>query len=380
MVSIDEVKGIVSSVDAGTDSFVIDAFVDDEGTVHLGPVSVQVTGGTTLVQDDGSLFPSTSLFYGSLVPGGTFLEVHGQLSNGWIVATRVEVEDNAGGGGNGNLVKIRGRILDLGPGNELEMSIAEVDDGASIVAAASGGQIPGTLHVNWDASTIFFLEEHATTTSASLAIGQEIHVKFPVFDNPPFLASRIEIEDQDVEFEGHVTSAAGLPASFVMHLQPDDPAILSGEVASTSTDVLVELGPSLVFLDVEGDPILPRSAILVGQKTEPEGALSGPPTGPTITATKVKIFAGRLDDATVSAADRANSTFHATGGQMDDPFGGGITAGDLDVILGAGSVFDGDASSESQFFDLFDGLQSGETLVVEVGGSERRRARSRGTR
>lgn len=366
--AIDEVKGVVSSVDASANTFVIDAFVDDDGAVPLGPVTVSVGAGTTLVQDDGALFSSHSLFFASLVPGATFLEVHGGLLNGMIQATRVEVEDNAAGGGNGNLVKIRGRVLDLGPGNELEMSIAEVDDGASIVAAAFGGQVPATLHVNWDASTVFFLEEHAPTTSDSLAIGQEVHVKFPVFDNPPYLASRIEIEDEDVHFEGLVTSAAGLPASFVMHLEPDDPAILSGEVASTSTDVLVDLGSSTVFLDVEGKPSVPSAAILSGQKVEPEGTLSGPPTAPTIAAVKVKIFAGRLDDATVSEADRANHTFHATGGELDDPFGGGITAGDLDVLIAAGAEFTGDANSEAQFFDLFDGLQAGETLVVEVRG------------
>jgi len=365
---IDEIKGVVESVDTGANTFVIDAFVDDDGIVPLGPVAVTVTGATLLLQDDGTTFGSRALFFGSLVPGSTAVEVHGALVNGTVQATRVEIEDNAAGGGNGNLVKIRGRVLDLGPGNELEMSIAEVDDGAAIVAAAFGGTVPATLQVDWDANTVFFLEEHQITTSDSLAVGQEVHVKFAVFDNPPFVASRMEIEDEDVEFEGDVTSVAGLPASFVIHLRADDPAILSGAVASTSTDVVVQIGSSPIFLDVEGDPALAPAAILVGQKVQPEGSLSGPPTSPTIAATEIKVFAGRLDDSTVSAATRASHTFQAVGGEIDDPFGGGVVAGDLEVQISPGAVFEGDAGSEAEFFDLFEGLQAGQTLIVEVRG------------
>jgi Domain of unknown function (DUF4382) len=366
--AIDEVQGVVASVDAGSNSFVVDGFVDDEGTVPLGPVTVSISGSTILVRDDGGLFASQPLFFASIVPGATRVEVHGALANGAIQSTRVEVEDNASGGGNANLVKIRGRILDLGPGNTFEMSIAEVDDGATIVAAAFGGTIPGTLDVGWDAGTIFFLAEHAPTTSDALAIGSEIHVKFPVFANPPFVASRIEIESEGVEFEGHVTSTASLPASFVMHLNSDDPAILAGTVASSSTDVAVELAGSPVVLDVQGDPVLSAAAILAGQKIQPEGSIAGPPTAPTIAATKIKIFAGRLDDATVDEASRAGHTFHATSGQIDDPFGGGVVAGSLDVTIATGAVFDGDAFSESGFYDLFENLQGGQTLSVEIQG------------
>ena len=367
-VSIDEIKGIVDSVDAGTNTFVIDAFVDDDGAVPLGPVAVTIGPGSVLVQDDGTLFSSQPNFFASLVPGSTDVEVHGTLVNGTVQATRVEIEDNAAGGGNGNLVKVRGRVLDIGPGTVLEMSIAEVDDGAAIVAAAFGGTIPETLSVSWDVSTVFFLEEHAITTSASLAIGQEVHVKFAAFDNPPFLASRIEIEDEDVEFEGSVTSLAGLPGAFVVHLRPDDPAILSGEVASTSTDVVVEIGASPIFLDVEGDPSLAPTALLTGLRVQPEGTLSGTPTDPTITATRIKVYAGRLDDATVSEGARASHSFQAVGGEIDDPFGGTVVAGDLEVLIAAGAVFTGDAASESAFFDLLEGLGEGETLVVEVRG------------
>jgi hypothetical protein len=195
-----------------------------------------------------------------------------------------------------------------------------------------------------------------------------VHVKFPVFANPPFLASRIEIESEGVEFEGQVTSTAGLPGSFVMHLDSDDPAVLSGEVASSSTDVTVDVAGSPVSLDVEGDPTLSALAILSGQKVEPEGALSGSPTSPTISATKVKIFAGRLRDATVDEASRAGHTFHATGGQLDDPFGGGVVAGSLDVTIAPGAVFTGDTFSESGFYDLFENLQGGQTLSVEIRG------------
>jgi hypothetical protein len=366
--AIDEIKGVVRSADAGAGSFVLDAFVEHDPGVPLGPVEVQVAGATLLVRDDGTIFADAAEFFASLVPDTTLLEVHGALVNGQVHATRIEVEDNLGGGGGDNLVKIQGLVLGIGPGNTFEIAIAEVEDGASIVAAAFGGTIPGTLTVDWNDATIFFLEEHQLTTSASLAIGQEVKVKFPLFDNPPFVASRVEIENEGVEFEGHVTSIAGLPGSVVVHLEGDDPAILSGQVASTSTDVTVDISASTLFLDAGDEPALSTGDLLVGLKVQPEGALSGSPTEPTITATTMKVFAGRLDDATVQTVDAGLVSFTTSGGEIDDPFGGGVVAGPLTVTIAPGAVFTGDAAGPAGFLGLFAGLGAGETLVVEIEG------------
>lgn len=365
---IDEVKGVLHSADAASSTFVLDAFVHDDETIPLGPVQVSVFETTLLVRDDGSIFPSASAFFAALVPGSTILEVHGDLANGVIQATRVEFDDNGAGGGSQNLVKMRGLILGIGPTSTFDISIAEVEDGASIVAAAFGGTIPGTLTVTFDGSTVFFLGEHQTTTSDSLAVGEEVQVRFPVFANPPFVASRVEIESEEVGFEGFVTSTAGLPAAFVMHLDHDDPAILSGRVASTSTDVQVDVSSSTFFLDTHGSPPLTAGDILVGAKVEPEGSIAGPPTAPTVTAVRTKVFAGRLRHAIVTGTSPATSTFTTSDGQIDDPFGGGVGPGPLTIAVQPGAIFTGDASSAAAFYALFEGLGAGQSLSVEVRG------------
>jgi len=374
--AIDEIKGVVTSADEAAQSLVIDAFVDSDLTVPLGAVQVLVSAGTLLLDDDGVAYGSSSAFFAALIPGSTLLEVHGLLGAGGAVqASRIGVEDRSGGSGSSR-VKIEGIVVDL-TASGLELLIREIEQGTSIaIPVLQGLGNPPSIHVSFDGATNFYFDDDSSSSSGSgtrtdagsLAVGQEVKVKFFDFIGEPFPAYEIEIEDQHPEYEGHITDTSGLPTSFVMHLSSSEPAVQSGDVASSSTDVLVQLGSGPLFLDTEGEPALTADQLLVGLKVEVHGALSGPPSGPTLAASKTKVHAGRLRKAQVVAISPASSSFSTAGGELHDPFGEGVTAGPLNVLVAPGAVFDDDATSLEQLYALFEGLASGEVLEVEIDG------------
>lgn len=366
--AIDEVKGIVQSVDAGHASFVIDAFVDDDLAVPLGAVTVKVSAATLGLDDDGVAFASTQALLAALAPGVTLVEVHGLLAAGVIQASKVEIEDGGFGGGTSSYVaKIEGRIQAL-DADSFTLLIQEIEQGASIVlpVLASYGN-PPAIEVGYSASTPVFLDSSTPTTTAALAVGAKVKVKFAAFVSPPFPAAKIELEDAHPEFEGFVTSIAGLPASFTMHVKASEPAVVSGQIASSSTDVEVIVAGAPVFLGTDGKPALAASDLLVGMKVEPQGVLFGTPTAPTIDASKVKVFPGRLEGA-VASIQPGSSAFVVSGASIDDPFGAALGGGPIDVRLAPNCVFDDDASSAASLFALFQSLGGGEVLEVRVEG------------
>ncbi len=367
--SIDEVKGIVQSVDAAQNSLVLSAFVDDDAQVALGDVQVIVGPTTLLVQDGGTPFASSADFFASLTAGLTFLEVHGNLLNGAVQATRIEVDDNSGGGGSANLVRLKGLVNSIGPGSEFGVAISSVPQGSSIVAAAFGGVLPATLDVSFDDTTHFYLHEHQTSTSASLALGQKVDVKFSTFANAPYLAARVEIDDESGENEGTVTNASGLPDSFVMHLDESSAALFSGQVASTSTNVNVTLTGAPITLETPGNPALTASQILQGLRVDVHGPVSGTPSAPSIAASALKVRPGKLKDAIINSATGGGSpSFTTFGGSIDDPFGSNVTEGPLTIQLAPGCVFQGAATSEASFLALAMNPPGGAVVRVRVRG------------
>lgn len=360
--SLDEIKGTVDTSDAAAFTLVLDAFVDDDGVVPLGQVLVRVPATALLVEDDGGTFASRTDFFAALTDGVTHLEVHGALVSGAVTATRIEIEDNLGGGGAANLVKIEGLVLAVGA-NTITISISEVERGLATVTAAFMGSLPATMTVTHDGSTVFFLEEHELTTASALQIGQKVKAKFAMFTNAPFIASRIEIENEDAENEGFITSVASLP-SLTIHLEDDSPAILGGQVASTSTDVLVDLAGASIFLDAEGDPVFASSSLLEGMKVEVHGPVAGSAANPTIDATRMKVFLGRIDDGVVTATVSGSNTFTLTGGTIEDPIGDIPVAASYTVSIVSATQFSGDADTRTEFYQLFASLGVGDTLVV----------------
>jgi hypothetical protein len=366
---IDEIHGLVQSVSAAQSSLVLSAFVDDDSQIALGDVQVLVGPTTLLVQDGGAPFADSASFFAALTPGSSFLEVHGNLVDGSVQATRIEVDDNSAGGGSANLVRLKGLVLAMGPGSTFQVSIISVPQGSAIVSAAFGGSIPGTLEVSYDGSTEFYLHEHQTTTSASLALGQKVDVKFATFDNAPYLAKRVEIDDESSENEGTVTDNSGLPASLVIHLDESSPALLSGQVASTSTNVTVELGSAPIALDTQGHPSLLAAEILEGLRVRAHGPLSGTASAPTISADELVVRPGVLRNALVNSVDAGpNASLTTYGGSIHDPFGAGVTDGPLNVLIASGCVFTGDATTRSAFLALAPNPPAGFTLELTIQG------------
>lgn len=360
--SIDEIKGTLSTSDAAAGTLVLDAFVDDDGIVPLGQVLVRVPTSALLVEDDGATFATRADFFAALVDGATHLEVHGNLVSGAVTATRIEIEDNLGGGGAANLVKIEGLVLAIGA-NQLTMSIADVERGLTTVTAALGGSLPATLTVHWDGSTVFFLEEHELSTPSALQIGQKVKAKFAMFTNAPFTASRIEIEDENAENEGFIQSVASLP-SVTIHFEDHSPAVLGGQVASDTTNVLVDLAGARIFLDADGEPLFASTSLLTGMKVEVRGPVIGSGANPAVDATSLKVFLGRVDDGAVTATAPGLNQFTLMGGTIEDPFGDIPVATSYTVSIVSATTFKGDADTRTEFFQLFAGLGVGEDLVV----------------
>lgn len=363
---IDEVKGVVQSLDANAQSLVIDAFADGDLSLPLGLVSVDV-GATALLLDDNNVaFPSVPAFFSALTAGQTLLEVHGRLDAGSITATRIEIEDSIqGGGGGSHIVKIDGRIANLDTlANTFDLEIIEIEKGASIAVPVINGA--SSIPVVYTAQTSIVLEEHIPTTEASLASGQRVKVKFPAFANAPFPASQIEIEDQP-EFEGRITSVAGLPNTITIRLSNSEPAVQSGQVQSSSTDVTVDLTQSTLYLDTKTKPSLAVTQLQPGLKIEVHGAISGPPSGPTIDARRTKIHAGRFRGQVLAVFPGLHS-IDASMNDLKDPFGASVTFGNVAVNMALGAHFDGDADTETEFYALFAGLSGGDVLEVEVFG------------
>ena len=363
-IGIDEVEGTVRSVN-GTTNFVIDAFADDDRLVPLGQVTISPAAGALLLDDSGIAYASTAAFFAALVPNSTAVEVHGDLIGGTISASRIEVE-----GPDDNVVysvKLEGLVQNVDTTlNTFDLVVIEVEKGAAIAnpLLTSLGN-PITCDYD-DATAVFLLDENVPTTEASLTNGQRIKAKFATFIGEPFRAVLMEIEGQP-EFEGVITSLAGLPTSLTMQLLPGNPA-LGGSVATTTTDVTVDLTNSTLYLDTEGDPALTTSQLGVGLRLEVRGAISGPNTGPTVAANRTKIHAGRARGFVTSVSPGVSQFTFTISDPIEDPFGGSVTVGPATVTIDAACYFDDEAANASEFYALFNGLQAGESLEVEVYG------------
>jgi hypothetical protein len=365
-VAIDEVKGVVQSANAANESLVIAGFADGDQTVSLGDVTVDIEPTTLLLDHFGAEFASHAAFFASLAPATTLLEVHGNLVAGHVKATRIDVEDS--GSGDNYVVKIDGRISNLDTlANSFDLLIIEVEKGDSVAAPVLGGLgHPASIAVLYDPATLILLDDHTLTDESSLSGGQRVKVKFATFVNTPFSALAIEVEDQP-EFEGVITDVSGLPSSIVINLGDDEPGIDDGQVSSSNTPVTVDLSASTLTLDTHAKPALGFSALQTGMKIEIHGAIAGPSSGPTITASRAKVHSGRFRGDVTSVSPGLHS-FNATMSDLKDSFGDSVTFGNVTVDIAPGCEFRDDAANQSEFFALFNGLALGDSLQIEVFG------------
>lgn len=168
-------------------------------------------------------------------------------------------------------------------------------------------------------------------------------------------------------FQGVVTDVTGLRDAFIVRLEPHDPAITGGLVQDDLTDVIVDLSASTVVLDVEGDPVLFPDDVGLELELETEGAFTGPATAPTLSATRVRVRPGFLDDALVTNSDEGAGSFTTSGGELVDPFGPNVAPGAQLVVLEPTAAITGDIVTRAELFDLLQGPE-GSSAEIDVLG------------
>lgn len=388
-VTVDELQGVVIDARPASSVFTIDAFADGDRTVDLGEIDVLVQDDTLLVDDRGLVFASEADFFEQIQLGSSEVEVHGTLvGDGRVEADRVELSTIPS---TGAPVVIVGRVLfvddDDSGSEEVIIGTQNVgpvgtggDDGGSagggtdpeagqfvllIEGIPSGSEVaqpvldsigdPSSIDVAWNQGTLFFVGNQIVS-AAELRAGQDVRVQFELFDEPPFLASQVEIQRLTASFEGVIVDDSGRPDSIVVDV--------SGQ--SGADDVLVPLDGAELCLDIQGGPELDPFHLVSGMRVRVDGAMN--PAGDELDATKITVHHGHLIKANVSGVDAGNASFTTSSSQIVQTFGDLITDGPLTVEIDPQAIFKQDARDLESFFQLFQNLQSDETLEVKVKG------------
>ncbi|MHC5066040.1 MAG: hypothetical protein ACYTG5_18925, partial [Planctomycetota bacterium] len=315
---LDELHGRLESKNPAARQFTM-RITDEDTNIGLGSIVVAVTNTTIFFDDNGGMTTEETFFNTAVV--NDRIETDGALGDdGVFTATSVELEDEDNGVG-----RIEGTITDLDiPGLTMMLRISEIEKGhVLIVPVLLGLGNPGVIPVDLTTAQVVVEDPIPMTGNLSdLKVGQEVKVRFSAFEQAPFPAIEIEIEDNRPDFEGRITDVTGLPNSLLIHLEPHDPAVLSGRVDSRNTDVEVILdGSERIFLDLPQEPILAANDLLTRLRVNVRGNISGPSSAPSIDASEVRVRPGRLE-GTVTSGNQAARTFTAAMTAVDDPFGG----------------------------------------------------------
>lgn len=354
-IEIDSIVGRVKGVDSANNLLSIDAWSDDDRTVLLGTLQVQLEPGDILQDDDGAAFPSLSSFYAAIAPNATFVEVHGAMTAaGTIDATRVELDDGVGGGE--SVVRIDAVVQSINLGaSTMQVVVAEVDKGFSLVSGAFGGSIPASFTVAWDAQTYFGYGDGAATTAASVVAGAEVDLRFASFPvGGPWTAARVELEQEGAEYEGTVSNIDDLliGGSFQITLPANSPLILGGTVVNPLT-VQLDSG-AYIWLDCGSEPDASPAAIQLGQRVNAKGTISGGPAGAVVDSGEVRIKPGRATAfALIGAPDDGYYSVLAFIDEYDSPFGGSV-GGDPELRFFEQTVYEGDVSSLAELQDAIE--------------------------
>src|SRR5262249_39445502 len=116
-----------------------------------------------------------------------------------------------------------------------------------------------------------------------------LHTASSSFDRV-LLARRIEITQEQPQFEGRIVSTDSLPDHIVLNLAPHDPGVVAGLVASADTDVTVQLASlDKLALKLDSEPSLAPDELHVDQQVWLRGTLSGDPQAPLIDANEMLV-------------------------------------------------------------------------------------------
>ncbi len=360
---MDEFRGRVTREDPNAGSFTMD-LLDDSG-VRFGSVTVLVHEGDLLLDDNDLLFANRAAFFAAL-NFGSEVEVHGSVTSaGRVDADRVEIEDAFS-----YPIKLKGDVLSVDSGaQEFDFLLKEVRRGSQTVYAtlAQLGN-PRILRMSWSGDTNFRVEDGGSSSAAALVPGAELYLGFLNFTPPmPFPVASVELDGEGAEYEGSITDVSGLPASFTLAVDHDQPSWLSGAI---SGPVQVNLNAvDRIYLDTETNPALAVSTLLAGLKCEIHGDLSGPPQAATLVARTVKIKPGRLVGE-VTGLNLGARTLTVQLTDLKDPFGGPSLNGSVTVQVPVAAWIEGKSGplTLAQVASLLAGLGVGEVLELELEG------------
>ncbi len=366
---LDELHGVIAR-EFPDDSRLRIALQDrDTGASH-GELTLRLSPSTLLLDDDGEPFATERAFF-AFAHSGDRIEASGVLAaDGSFDADLVHVERTRGNG-NDDVARIHGTITDLDlAGDTFTLRIRNVAFGKSIVDPILAGLgDPSEIEISYVGAAIQLRGDDARGGDENdLAIGQGVKVDFETFVSEPFAAHEVEIEDEEVEYEGTIVDASGLPGSCILHLEPHDPAVVAGLVDSSTTDVEVVLdGSERLWLDLRGEPDVDVGLLADELRVKVRGERSGSSSNPTIAASSIRVEPGELR-GTVTAVNQSIGTFVVDIDSLDDPFGGSALPDPVTFRLDADAFFTGDADDASGFFALFANLGSGDSLEVRVSG------------
>ena len=349
--AIDSIVGRVKGVDTVNNLLSIDAWADDDRSVLLGTLQVEVQATDVLQDDAGALYADLAAFYAALVPDASFIEVHGLMTaNGVIDATRIEVDEGVGGGD--AVVRLRGVVLAVDAGaSTFDIGITEVKKGYSTALAAFGGlSIPASMSVSYDVQTYFGLAEGAATTSASLAVGLKVDLRFVTFASAPFTAARVEMEAVVPEFEGTVTNISNLfavPPSFEITMAASAPQVLSGAVIGALT--VNAAAVTTIYLDCGTEPNASLEAVQLGQRVAVRGTQTVFGSGAVVGGTQIRIIPGRCDAvANIGNLGDGRYEMYPSIADFDTNFGG-LVGTNAEAVFFIDTVYTGDVSTYSEF-------------------------------
>lgn len=368
-VGFEELQGIVRQTDTSAGTVLVDAYHDDQLTLLFARFRIQVDPLTLLLTESDTVYLTPGDFLDDLVRGASVVEVHGELDLGGAVAPRwIRVQDLTGSVPRGSRVELEGRIVGSTTGTEFDLRINEIVEGASVALPVLGTISGPTVRVALGPLTRTIVGAGDVVARQSLAVGQAVKVAFGEFLAEPFPAALVVVDELEPRFDGRITDIAGLPAAAELHLDANEPALVAGLVTSTTTDVALDLTGSTIVLDLDQEPVLLPSQLMTDLGIRVRGTLSGPPGGPNLQALETVIVPGRVVDAQVATIDEPAARFTTSGGTFSSSFGGMVLPGPLTVVIDPLAVFGGDASTQAEFFALFNGLGTGEMLVVEALG------------
>lgn len=372
--ALDEFRATVSSIDIPGSRFFA-RIIDDGVAGNFGLLEIRVADGDYLVHDDGRTFQSAAAFLDELDPG-EIVQVSGTMgTNGIFNASRVIEEDDGPSGS--SRIEFEGEVRSINTGAQtFELFIKEIEKGASIanpVLAALPN--PNLITVSFTASTPIFADDSASSGTGlvptTLAPGLEVDVRFATFAGTgPFPASSIEVgdggsgSDDGIEYEGNISDVSGLPANFGLTLDNSEPAVLSGLVTAPVT-VSLSGGPS-IFLDSGPEPSLTAADLLLNQRIEVYGLLSGPPNAAGIAANKIKVKPGELEGS-LTAVNLGASTITVTVSRVDRHFGGAANpSGSVTMAVAPNAELETDADGTS--LADFAALVSGGSVDIKLDG------------